>query len=503
MQRKTVAILVSAVFLGIMAPAMAQSVYHVPLFGGQVVPPVETESEGGCVGVFSDVNDTLTLICEHDVGDATAAHVHEAIQGENGPVKFTFDDVESPFKGSWNMTPDDVMALKSGGLYVQIHSQTNPPGELRGQLGAPTDRSNVFPLSGQQVVPPVETDNAGFCAGVMNFNARAYHLVCTHNVEDVTQAHIHRGAEGLNGEVIFALEAATTQVASITPEAFGQTEDCLKFDDFLRLLRNGNLYVNIHSTGFPGGELRGQIPPPPVARYAPQVIDGLGFSSDIVLVNPSVTSAIQAVVAFNLMNGAPWEVGFANGPAGSGGVMFQSGTNSVAVELDPLGSATISTDGDGLIDEAVPLGLGSAKITSTGPLGAVVRLNSPEEGSISGFGTAVPLRKAVAPAARDASVNTALAIRNASGQGVNLTLELRNEAGVVPNANHVVTVQLAPRARIARFINELFPDADTTDFKGSVVITTDVGAFAAAALEQLGGNSTLFTSLPVTPLILP
>jgi hypothetical protein len=33
----------------------------------------------------------------------------------------------------------------------------------------------------------------------------------------------------------------------------------ISFDSVLVLLRNGNAYVNVHTTAVPGGEIRGQI----------------------------------------------------------------------------------------------------------------------------------------------------------------------------------------------------------------------------------------------------
>jgi CHRD domain len=31
------------------------------------------------------------------------------------------------------------------------------------------------------------------------------------------------------------------------------------FEEFVRALRNGNAYVNVHTTASPGGEIRGQV----------------------------------------------------------------------------------------------------------------------------------------------------------------------------------------------------------------------------------------------------
>ena len=37
------------------------------------------------------------------------------------------------------------------------------------------------------------------------------------------------------------------------------TRSRIPFDSLVVLMRNGNAYVNLHTTAFPGGEIRGQI----------------------------------------------------------------------------------------------------------------------------------------------------------------------------------------------------------------------------------------------------
>lgn len=72
-------------------------------------------------------------------GPATAAHIHgPAEPGEPAGVIFplTIDSATSgSFSGTWeDMSEEQVAELRSGLYYINIHTDMNPPGEIRGQL---------------------------------------------------------------------------------------------------------------------------------------------------------------------------------------------------------------------------------------------------------------------------------------------------------------------------------------------------------------------------------
>ena len=68
---------------------------------------------------------------------AAAAHVHTALPGLRGPVSFPLEVTggnEGELEGSVELTPGQLASLRSDALYVQVHSETNPAGELRGWI---------------------------------------------------------------------------------------------------------------------------------------------------------------------------------------------------------------------------------------------------------------------------------------------------------------------------------------------------------------------------------
>lgn len=113
----------------------AQSM-KVTLTGSQEVPPVMTSASGVAtimVAPDGSVSGTITTTGM----EGTMAHIHEAPMGQNGPVIVPFsktaDNVWSAPAGA-KLTEAQLQSLKSGNLYLNVHSATNKPGEVRAQL---------------------------------------------------------------------------------------------------------------------------------------------------------------------------------------------------------------------------------------------------------------------------------------------------------------------------------------------------------------------------------
>ena len=80
---------------------------------------------------------TITGTFEGLASPATAAHVHIAPAGERGPAVGPLEVSASPegdITGSVVLSIEDSAALLAQSLYIQIHSEENPEGELRGWI---------------------------------------------------------------------------------------------------------------------------------------------------------------------------------------------------------------------------------------------------------------------------------------------------------------------------------------------------------------------------------
>jgi hypothetical protein len=110
-------------------------------------------------------------------------------------------------------------------------------------------------LSGQQQVPPVSSSAAG-TAMIDIAPDRTVSGKVTYSGVDATAAHIHQGSRGSNGPPIVPL----TKVSDST---FEVPQDARLTEEQYEQYKKGNLYVNIHSKRYPGGELRAQLQPQP------------------------------------------------------------------------------------------------------------------------------------------------------------------------------------------------------------------------------------------------
>jgi hypothetical protein len=134
-------------------------------------------------------------------------------------------------------------------------------------------RTYVAPLSSAQEVPT----NDSLARGQTVFRLSAdgtsidYRLIVA-NIRDVTMAHIHTAPAGVNGPVVVwlypdapppqhlpgrtsgILAVGTITAADLVGPLAGQS-----LAELVALMDDGEAYVNVHTTQYPAGEIRGQI----------------------------------------------------------------------------------------------------------------------------------------------------------------------------------------------------------------------------------------------------
>ncbi|WP_458190021.1 CHRD domain-containing protein [Haladaptatus sp. NG-WS-4] len=128
-------------------------------------------------------------------------------------------------------------------------------------------------MTGDQQPQSVETDAEGTAVFAREEQGVRFVLLVA-GIENVTQAHIHRGGEETNGPVVTWLypDPQARQPQQIPGRFDGVLStgrffagdlvgplDGRSLDALVDVIENGNAYVNVHTESNPAGEVRGQL----------------------------------------------------------------------------------------------------------------------------------------------------------------------------------------------------------------------------------------------------
>ena len=146
------------------------------------------------------------------------------------------------------------------------------------------ERSRFFvsaELIGFQEVPAISTTAKGRFWAWVDTKANTITFKLTYDAleGDVQQAHVHFGQKSVNGGVSFFLCSNLAAPPGPLPQACpvgpaevsgvitadhiigptGQGIEAAAFPEIVAAMRDGTAYANVHSSKWPGGEIRGQL----------------------------------------------------------------------------------------------------------------------------------------------------------------------------------------------------------------------------------------------------
>ncbi|QHT69570.1 CHRD domain-containing protein [Rhodocytophaga rosea] len=266
--------------------------YTAFLSGNQEVPAVVAPGAGQAIFTLNKEKTEIAYkLIVANTDHIKFAHIHAAPAGENGQVVAFLLELQEPSTDTVNgvlaegiIKAEDLLGplasksikdlaalLESGNAYANIHTDENPSGELRGQIG----KAKPHPvyefeakLTGSEEVPPVTTTASG--DATYKFNPAVTELtfkVKLSSIENVKFAHIHLAPKGVNGGVVVTLKHERVDgpvngdyaegkitAADLSGNLKGGPLSILK-----AAIDNGYTYTNVHSDKYPAGEIRGQI----------------------------------------------------------------------------------------------------------------------------------------------------------------------------------------------------------------------------------------------------
>jgi hypothetical protein len=127
--------------------------FHAKLTGKDEVPPKNTKATGSAEFTVTGADSMRYKVSVTDMEKVTLAHIHKGKVGENGPVVVTLFKTDSPSARTNGLLSqgtitsaklegplagkhlsDLITMINNGDAYVNVHTQANPKGEIRGQM---------------------------------------------------------------------------------------------------------------------------------------------------------------------------------------------------------------------------------------------------------------------------------------------------------------------------------------------------------------------------------
>lgn len=154
------------------------------------------------------------------------------------------------------ITPTDLVIGPDHALYVSNFSTSASDGQI---VRIPTKLSEAEHfgafMSGAEENPPVVTDATGVALYYLAEDGTLSWNISVSDIEDITAAHIHVGAIGVNGPPVITLFDGTGPFDPDNPISGSAVLTPEQID----ILLAGGFYTNVHTVENPGGEIRGQM----------------------------------------------------------------------------------------------------------------------------------------------------------------------------------------------------------------------------------------------------
>lgn len=212
--------------------------------------------------------------------------------------------------------------------YINAHTTANPGGEIRDQLRN-TDAALIQvtmlpsnetpPIAGLNASAPalvgiytIRNPDGSVAAGTVNFGVMPRFPGAT----TFTGLHIHTGAAGVAGPVVIATDIGTNNVVSDSGNAsifrWVTVGDLAGVAALNNIVQNpSTAYVNLHTTVNPGGAVRAQLGPAPIAPAASAVaanvstVKGLAPGSIISIYGQNLSPFATALDGFYQISALP------------------------------------------------------------------------------------------------------------------------------------------------------------------------------------------------------
>ncbi len=240
--------------------------------GAQLIPVIPSIGQSVCVLRLSTNLDTLYFdgVADSLSSNLNYAHMHIGNFGAPyGAVQLDFTPfiVGRRVKGmiSGLSAGTTVYKMLVSNLSFVFHTTSKPNGELRGQIIRYAREGYTINMTGTQVVP--STTSTAYGSGIVStsrFDDNAHYVWNAGGLAaTATGADFHKNKMGSNGPQIYDMTSSMLASGTeVSAQGFWNSTDVTPFLPVNSLqFSKDSVYLDIHNSVFPNGEIRGQVFP--------------------------------------------------------------------------------------------------------------------------------------------------------------------------------------------------------------------------------------------------
>lgn len=253
------------------------------LESSQETPPTTSTGSGVVIVQYDMATKTIKLFGDYAglTTPITGSHIHRIDPATTPPNPIVIDLVNTggttgtlSLTGTFTQAQED--SLLAGNMYANVHTSTNPGGELRAHLTVTSGQTTFVSgrFQGAQETPPNTSTASGSVYALVDAGTDSVFVTGNYTglTTASTNAHVHSENPGTAGNVLFPIyhssaPAGTVHAATLVSATAADS------------IATGHTYANVHSATYTNGEIRAQLINSTTVQYFAGELSGVNEST--------------------------------------------------------------------------------------------------------------------------------------------------------------------------------------------------------------------------------